>query len=445
MIAKKILQTGGVQILILILGVITGIFITRLLGPEGRGIYTLFKANIDFILLFLTFGIGSSITYYVSNKRIPFSKMAGIAMVSLFLGILGIGLLFSLIYYAFPGIFHHVFPSGYDDLFFLLYVFFSFVFGFLNLLLSGFLIGEKYFTDNNIIGILHSALLLVAIATFFYSVDYMSVAENIRFIFLITCLFMGVNFLFRFYTFIRRFKKSMSISFKIKSELITTIGFIYLVYIGELINFLNYRLDIWLVEYYTNVYQLGLYSVAVGVSQVMWLIATPITLVLLPYLNSAQKTKLEAKDLFFFYAKITFSLTLGASLILLIFGNTLLPFIYGEEFSSSVPSLNILLPGILFSSLTKIFSVYIVTQSKIIYNVIAVSVGVVVTIVLDILLIPNFGIIGASIATSFSYFTIFMVSFYILRQKLNLRQINYFVLNRTDIGHILRRIKQNDT
>lgn len=65
----------------------------------------------------------------------------------------------------------------------------------------------------------------------------------------------------------------------------------------------------------------------------------------------------------------------------------------------------------------------------------------VVTVVLDIILIPRIGIIGASIATSLSYivFTLMTIIFYI--NYTHARWQDILILKKSDMGQIIRFIK----
>ncbi len=97
--------------------------------------------------------------------------------------------------------------------------------------------------------------------------------------------------------------------------------------------------------------------------------------------------------------------------------------------------------GAVFASVAKVASVYLVTQGQMAYNVLSVSAGVLVTIVLDILLIPKYGIEGASIATSISYIAIFVVLVFSIRYKLKIRELNYFVPDLRDFRQIISRLR----
>ena len=72
-ISSNIFQTFVVQIPNYILGIAAGIFITRQLGPEGKGVYAFFIANMQLLVMFFGFNITGGLKYFVANK-----KMAGV-------------------------------------------------------------------------------------------------------------------------------------------------------------------------------------------------------------------------------------------------------------------------------------------------------------------------------------------------------------------------------
>ena len=79
-ISKSAIYTILTQIPAQIFGVIAGVFITRILGPEGRGVYALFFADISLLSTILGFSVGTAITFYIANKKIAREKTIGISL-----------------------------------------------------------------------------------------------------------------------------------------------------------------------------------------------------------------------------------------------------------------------------------------------------------------------------------------------------------------------------
>jgi O-antigen/teichoic acid export membrane protein len=133
------------------------------------------------------------------------------------------------------------------------------------------------------------------------------------------------------------------------------------------------------------------------------------------------------------YSKINFSILVGLMIIAFLVSDWVIPIVYGDEFFQSSLMFKILLPGVLFSCQTKLLASYIISFGKQQYNLIATIVGFVVNLILNILLISSFGIIGASIASSFTYFAIFVVVTLYSHFRLGLPFVNYFFLSLPDI------------
>jgi len=100
------------------------------------------------------------------------------------------------------------------------------------------------------------------------------------------------------------------------------------------------------------------------------------------------------------------------------------------------------LPGILFYTITSIVSSHFAGRGRPGINAIISSIAFVVTIILDILLIPRWGIIGASLATSFSYIISMLatVIFFNRVSKLGLKEI--LIFKRSDFSFIPKLLRK---
>jgi O-antigen/teichoic acid export membrane protein len=96
-----------------ILGVFSGIFITRTLGAEGKGIFSIFQSNAALLSLFIGLNIGMGIIYFISTNKYSIAEILGatirILAISLLVGVL---LFFALI--QFNSIFDIFFPSHFS-------------------------------------------------------------------------------------------------------------------------------------------------------------------------------------------------------------------------------------------------------------------------------------------------------------------------------------------
>ena len=95
-------------------------------------------------------------------------------------------------------------------------------------------------------------------------------------------------------------------------------------------------------------------------------------------------------------------------LILLVFGSAMLP--------ALVP-LWLLLPGIVSMAAAKVISSYLSGIGKPIYTTYIAAGAVIVTVVLDLLLIPPYGISGAAVASTITYTGTAVASVWILKTE----------------------------
>ena len=169
-----------------------------------------------------------------------------------------------------------------------------------------------------------------------------------------------------------------------------------------------------------------------GVSRLFLIGADTVASVLMPFLNSEKDDDIRL-NIFSRYTRIIFTATIIGVFLVIACADLVVPFIYGSDFTASVRPLKILLIGTLFACLTKFFSVYSVITGNIRLNLYSVNIAFIATIALDFLLIPKYGIIGASIANACSSLVLF--TSLIIAQYLNKILVvkNYFLITLSDI------------
>jgi O-antigen/teichoic acid export membrane protein len=108
--------------------------------------------------------------------------------------------------------------------------------------------------------------------------------------------------------------------------------------------------------------------------------------------------------------RTTLALTALGGMALAVVGRTLIVLIYGEAFATAYGPLLALLPGVVLLGGAKVLTNEIAGRGHPHYNSVASALGLGLTIVLDLLLIPRFGVLGAAIASSLAYAAIFVAA-----------------------------------
>jgi O-antigen/teichoic acid export membrane protein len=186
-------------------------------------------------------------------------------------------------------------------------------------------------------------------------------------------------------------------------------------YVAILMQYMNYRLDIFLVAAFRSVAEVGLYAVAVVIGQLVWLLSRGAATALFPVIAADQD--LERVRLRLGRASRLAFLTgiVGAAGIAVV-GPPTIGLLFGSEFVPAVPALWLLLPGIVAFCPVTIAGAYFLGANRQRSNIAASGVSLAVTLVADVVLIPRFGIEGAAAASSLSYVTALLVSVILLNR-----------------------------
>jgi O-antigen/teichoic acid export membrane protein len=427
-LGKNILYTFLTQIPVVILSVVTGVFITRYLGVEYKGIFSFFESDIILLTLFTGFGMDTAITYYLSKKQHDISKVLGASVLVLVTTIIFLLLLLFILLKINPS--NPLFPTSYNSSFYYFYLFLAVVFSLLNSYFSAIFRGLKEFKIVNRILLINTIVSLSLFSCLFFSEYFFNGFSKLQNVLLVKLILLFILNLIWVVVYLK--KVNASISFNIDKALLKGIfGFISIIYLADLLNFFNYRLDLYFIEFYLTEIDLSYYSLAVNIAQFFWIFTASLTTVLQPSLNDPNEKKVLSK--FVFYSRLNFTVILIGCIVLYFTAGWIIPLVYGKDFSGTVVVLQVLLPAILVGSISKMFAFMVVNKGFIRYNLYAVIFGLIITILLNVILIPVYGIIGASISSLFSYLVIAITVYLCVIKKVRYPNANYFFLTFNDI------------
>lgn len=434
MLGKNLISSVLTQIPVFILGIVSGVFSTRILGVEAKGVFSLFQANYLLFLLIFSFGIQTGVVYFISSKKYSEEVVAGISLtIFLISSSILLVLLFTTYFFDLSSFY---LSEDYNTIPYLLALFFLFLLSFLNSLITSFFQARSKFTIINQISIFNSIInaTLFPLLYFYLQSKSISVVEKFNYVLLTTLLMLLLNSLIWVYLYMKQIAVLPIISNAIFNRIKEFISYSLLIYIGMFVNFFNYRLDLWIVNNYLDEKQLSHYALAANIVQIILYLSVTIASVVLPKLSNSD----EDKRLAVFVRVSRFSFSFFFLLVFIAFSTSffIIPLMYGSEFTPTIIPFQILSIGILFSCITQVFSVLMVSSNKNIYNIIACSIGLVFTVVFDIYLIPKFNINGAAIATLISYFAIFIITYIFVLSKFRLETKNLFLPTRDDIIHL---------
>ncbi|SIS03178.1 lipopolysaccharide biosynthesis protein [Natronorubrum thiooxidans] len=166
-----------------------------------------------------------------------------------------------------------------------------------------------------------------------------------------------------------------------------------------------YHVDVLLLQYWTSDEVVGYYKGALAIAEVLWLAPKAVQLSILQRVSMLwnrdeidaiqRKAQLVTRYVFLFTALLTLGMAVLAA--------DFVPLYLGESFDSAVTPLQLLLPGVLGFAMAR--PTLAINQARRSLRPLLVATGAcsLVNLILNLLLIPTYGMIGAAIATSIGY------------------------------------------
>jgi O-antigen/teichoic acid export membrane protein len=366
------------------------------------------------------------------------SKIIGYA-VSIHLLTILIVSFFIIVSYIFPSAIGYFFiPKSYFSLFYVLFFIATFALQFLSELFRTVLLATKNFNANNQFLLVAAIIQTLVYALGYFLVRYSSIDISTVKIFSVILFLQFIITGMSFYFFLTTYKDGFSL--KNNSIRRPFIKYALVSYFSQIGQFLNKRLDVWFVEFYTGLKNLGIYALASQFTNFLLEGITPIQEVLKPYLVNMDRK--EGNAVFVSFFKLVLYLTSITALTLFLISDGLVHLLFGSAFLDAIIPLKILCLGVVFIAIKRIFLSYNRAYNELKYNAWGQWSGVAVTVLLDIILIPDFGIIGAAIASTISYIISFLVVLMLFLKSQEVSISNLFIPTKAEVKLLVMYLRQ---
>lgn len=211
-----------------------------------------------------------------------------------------------------------------------------------------------------------------------------------------------------------------------------------LTYLGTLTSFVNYRFDLLLVNLFAGATAVGLYAVGAGLAEVIWFLPNSVAIALAPTVAAAPEE--ESANVSAQAARSVLVVTVAMALVMAALAPPAIFLFFGSAFAQSAVAVWLLLPGIVTFSVWKIMSAYLLGRHLLKQDLVAATVAMVATVVLDLLLIPSHGFRGAAVASSIAYTIAMLVDLYWVTQRSRLSARVWLVPMPADTRPVLSRL-----
>ncbi|UOQ87009.1 flippase [Gracilibacillus salinarum] len=186
--------------------------------------------------------------------------------------------------------------------------------------------------------------------------------------------------------------------------------------------YLNNRFDILMLGVLKNSTDVGIYQVVTKGAELIIFALTALNSVFSPRFSSlyVDNKMLELQKMVTLSARLIFFISLPIALLFIFYGGTILSFFYGNEYAIGGTSLAILAFGQLVNAAFGSVGQLLIMTGYEKFNAFGVAVAAVSNIILNAILIPKWGIIGAATATSISLIVWNVLLAYGVYKKINI-------------------------
>ena len=391
MIVRHFCITFLIKILSFFAGLVQSVFVTRLLGPEGKGVFSLVQAEVILFSLVLGLTLPRGVNYFSASNKMKPSKLLAMSLLISGLGLLALILMFVLL--GELGKVHFLLPENYSADFFVVYFLMSYFFLSIGNVYYSLLSGLSRFYS---LSGLELGIAVARVFAFGYVYFYPPSWEIIKFVFVldlaISC-FQNI-----FYFLITRYKLKVAFDWSLSwgENFRPLLKYVLPLYWTSLITVLYGRIDLWIIERLLGLVPLGIYSLAMGAAQLLGFFPIAINLVLSTYLSKSDDK--EKKMIFSTLSRLNVFFLFSGATFLCLLSDSLVPAIYGIQFAEASAPLKILVWGVVFSSIKFLFLLYNQISIKSGHNIVAELIVLFVSLSLNYLLIPSWGILGSSLS-----------------------------------------------
>lgn len=362
------------------------VLITRLLGPEAFGNYNAILVIPLIVVSFFQMGIRATTVFMIGSGKYDINHVVS-AVVSALLLTSAAGIVFSSVAYML------MFRESYTILLITLALM-TIPLRLSAIYAGGVFLGKEQIEKANLMNWLTALLMLFfgILLVWLLKLQIVGALLSLMLSNLIVSI-IALRMLFKAYP--------IKISFY--NKLIANMLKLGVVYaISFLVIQLNYRVDILLLQWLSGARETGLYSLGVGVAELLWQIPLAVGIVVMSRsANSTDRQRINQNT----SKLLRVSLVLGLVLSMLVFllAPYIIPMVFGSKFTDSVAVMQTILPGIFMIIVFRILNGQLAGMGKPRVAIIAFIPALIINLFLNYLWIPPYGAMGAAWATNVSY------------------------------------------
>ena len=395
---------------------ITSVIIARRLGPHGTGVFALLGSFVDVIVMVVGLGLAQGITYTVSHGQwsvrtaLRYSLLAAtlLGAIGIGLGVLTFAVIGGTILRGATTQMTHIallaVPTALAGSFWAVIV----------------LAAGRYNTYSAFT-FAQAAANCVGIAVLVIAFGLVGAVSGYAGAYLLVAAVTGV-WVWRHRPQLQRSADAATGHAAQPAGLLTGVQFGLKTWAGNLLQYVNYRLDLFLVSAFASSAAVGVYSVAVSLTALGWILPDALHTVLFPrtasiaHAGAGAAGRKEAEDAIMRASRHSVLLVVPTGLLLVVLLVVVVPVLYGSRFSQTVTLGLLLLPGVLALGWAKVLSAATTGLGFPEYALWTAAIVAPITVGMYLALVPPFGATGAALSSTASYLLTTIFSAYYLKR-----------------------------
>jgi len=412
------------RIFLVIAGLLTSVVLSRKLGPAGFGVYSAILVLPLIVVSFAQLGMRASSIFHIGRKQYDPGEIAGSVVIVLLMTSLLAILITSIGYLVMD-------EESFTGLYIFL-VLLSLPFRLAMAYFGGIFLGREQINRSNFINWFAEFLNLVAVLVFVWLLGW-----GIRGALLSLLVSQASITSWAFYVI----KKDIGIRMKFHPEVMKSLlsmGVLFATSFG--IIQLNYRIDILLLQQLSTMEEVGFYSLGVSIAEKLWQLPLAVGVVIMSRTANAEDQhmiNLMTARL----VRVALLAVLLASVILFVISPWVVPAIWGEKFRQSIPTVQYILPGIIFISIYRVLNSRLSGIGKPQVSIYVFVPALILNILLNLWWIPQWGAFGAVMATNVSYTLGTLVYIFVYSRIVKMPVLQIFAYRKSDFDCLNRAKK----
>jgi O-antigen/teichoic acid export membrane protein len=422
---RNILMSGSFRIIVMVITFLTSVVSTRYLGVELKGKFSYLITISGFIWMVLDAGLYRSFPYLV--RKFP-DKLGSLYYWVLLQFLINLAVLTTLglsLLQFFSGLIGYAFSPVYMVLFVCLIAFSQLI-----MQLQSLYLGLNKIWNHSLAQLLNSLVMLFLVLGGYF---LLRGTDRLAFIMIATLISSAIIILYYItnHTW-KQYSSRIDLNFIGKSYASGLRVFLSTLFIILLIRF-----DIVLIKHMLGYKDVGIYSIAAHIVDLLQFASNVVGGLLLVKLSDSksdiEKWIIMKKLLMSFFIMLTVA-NLGFALL----GKFLISTLYGVQFVPVYYVYLWLVPASFGLSFGSLFNMYLNSKGFPVISIILPAIALAVNVLLNFLLIPLMGIYGSALATSIAY-VLWFIMIILYEQRCSQNQMfNHLVPNRAD-WHLLRQ------